>query len=161
MRLINSGVLVAVLAMAAPQPSTAQEHAVGAESEYLLVLNAKSVVTQDGTLTLIGSPAVTYFSNRPARTAGHMTLQSLVDQWDSIGYEADPPNAALATLGDRQGVTIVELRDVELDGDKLRFGYRVIEGDEPTGELGPASLFVDGAADIHPAEITSIGVIKK
>jgi hypothetical protein len=69
------------------------------------------------------------------------------------------PNAALATLG-RQGVTVVELRGVELDGDKLRFRYRVIEGDEPTGDLGPASLFVD-IADIKPMEQTSIGVIKK
>src|SRR5688572_4451551 len=120
MRLIYAGVLAAALALAAPQPSAAQEHAAGEAFEYLLVLNAKSVVTQDGTLTVIGSPAVTYFSDRPVRTAGHMTLQSFVDQWDSFGFDADPPNAALATLGDRQGVTVVELRDVELDGDKLR-----------------------------------------
>lgn len=160
MRLINSAVLVAVLALAAPQPSTAQENAAGEASEYLLVLNAKSVVTQDGALTVIGSPAVTYFSDRPVRTAGHMTLQSFVDQWDSFGFDADPPNAALATLGDRQGVTVVELHHVELDGDKLRFGYRVIEGDEPSGDLGPASLFVD-VADIHPMEQSSLGPIKK
>jgi len=70
MRFINSVVLLAALALVAPQPSVAQENAVGGGAEYLLVLNAKSAVMQDGTLTLIGSPAVTYFSDRPARTAG-------------------------------------------------------------------------------------------
>jgi len=160
MRLICSAVLLAAISLGILQSATAQtaqEAVVGETPGFLLVLSARSVSAKDGTLTLVGSPAATYFSDRPARTAGHMTLQRFVDQWDTYGYEDDPPNAALATLGDSQVVTVVELLDVELDGDALRFGFRALEGDGPTGELGPASLFID---TVRPFKLSSIGVVK-
>jgi hypothetical protein len=55
------------------------------------------------------------------------------------------PNATVSVLS-RDGASVrdavVELRDPHLDGDKLTFDVRVLEGDL-AGADGPASVFVD------------------
>ncbi len=60
-------------------------------------------------------------------------------------FAQDAPNATVsAVTGDGASVrdAVVELRSPHLDGDRLTFDVRVLEGDL-TGADGPASVFVD------------------
>jgi hypothetical protein len=60
-------------------------------------------------------------------------------------FAKDPPNATVSVLS-KDGASVrdavVELRDPHLDGDRLTFDVRVLEGDL-MGADGPASVFVD------------------
>ena len=116
------------------------------EPEFLFVLSASSGSIEDGTLTLLGVPSVIYFSDRPARIAGHRSVEDFVATWDQgeDSFAVDPPNAVLSLL-DAEGVgdSVIELSSAELDGDALRFGFTVLEGNPPEGAIGPASLFMD------------------
>ena len=74
-----------------------------AQVELLFVQNAAAVVFENGTLTLKGvSPAVIFFSDRPQRVAGHVTLPRFLDAWDEgkESFAEDPPNAALSIVSD-------------------------------------------------------------
>ena len=42
---------------------------------------------------------VTAFSDRPARLTREQRLRSFVSSWSSLGFRADPPNAALSIAG--------------------------------------------------------------
>ncbi len=65
---------------------------------YLFVLSATSGSLKGDTLTLNGVPNVIYFSDRPARKAGHMSVSKFVEMWNkqSDSFKADPPNATLS-----------------------------------------------------------------
>ncbi len=70
------------------------------EPRYLFVLSATSGSLKGDTLTLNGVPNVIYFSDRPLRKAGHMSLSNFIEMWNkgSDSYKADPPNATLSVL---------------------------------------------------------------
>ncbi len=116
------------------------------EPTFQFVVSAPSGSVEGDTLTLDGVPSVLYFSDRPHRIAGHMTVDEFVQYWNegSDSFEAIPPNAALSVLV-MDGVenTVVELSAMELEDDALVFSIVVLEGDPATGAIGPASLFVD------------------
>jgi hypothetical protein len=119
----------------------------GDKTKILFVLSAASGSVEDGTLTLLGVHSVIYFSDRPARIAGHRSVEDFVAAWDegSDSFAADPPNATLSVLGaEAPEDVVIELTSAELDGDALRFGFTVLEGSPPEGAFGPASLFIDG-----------------
>jgi hypothetical protein len=90
-----------------------------------------------------------YFSDRPNRIAGHVTMAEYLQQWtpeagpDNLG--ADPPNATLSVYAPGQpdnSIAIVEISDPRVDGADLVYRYRLIEGVVPaTG--GATSLFID------------------
>jgi hypothetical protein len=112
----------------------------------LFVMNARSAGLQGQTLTLAGvSPTSIVFADRPVRAAGHLPTEALLDEWSSGDFAKDPPNATVSVLS-KDGATahdvVVELRSPHLEGDKLTFDVRVLEGD-PAGADGPASIFVD------------------
>ena len=114
-------------------------------------------------LTLTGvTPQVVWFSDRPARQSGHVSMAEFVESWEGYGFVKDPPNAALAVLGadDGQDTVVVELGSPEFDErqNMVRFPAEVL--DEATGNLshlasdldhsvqasfGTASLFIDAA----------------
>lgn len=48
---------------------------------YLFSLAAKSGSLDGNLLTLKGVPLVVYFSDRPNRIAGHITLEKFVEMW--------------------------------------------------------------------------------
>jgi hypothetical protein len=85
------------------------------------------------------------FADRPVRAAGHLPTEALLDEWTTGDFAKDAPNAAVSVLG-RDGVSahdvVVELRSPHLDGDRLTFDVRVLEGDL-AGADGPAAVFVD------------------
>src|SRR6516165_8537072 len=112
----------------------------------LIVMNARGASLQAQTLTLNGISANSIvFADRPVRAAGHLLTQHLLEEWSEGSFAKDPPNATVSVLS-KDGASVrdavVELRDPHLDGDKLTFDVRVLEGDL-TGADGPASVFVD------------------
>jgi hypothetical protein len=112
----------------------------------LFVMNARGASLQGRTLTLAGvSPNSIVFADRPVRAAGHLLTQHLLEEWTEGSFAKEPPNATVSVMS-KDGASIrdvvVELRDPHLDGDRLTFDVRVLEGDL-TGADGPASVLVD------------------
>ena len=78
-------------------------------SAYLFVFDGRDaeaapVPGEPGSFTLtvpitLGNELVTWFTDRPVRDAGHMTMASFVDLWKDAGddsFTADPPNVAMS-----------------------------------------------------------------
>jgi len=112
----------------------------------LIVMNARGASLQGQTLTLTGISANSIvFADRPVRAAGHLLTDHLLEEWSEGSFAKDPPNATVSVLS-KDGASVhdavVELRDPHLDGDRLTFDVRVLEGDL-AGADGPASVFVD------------------
>jgi hypothetical protein len=112
----------------------------------LFVMNAHGASLQGQTLTLAGvSPTSIVFADRPVRAAGHLPTEALLEEWNTGDFAKDAPNATVSVLS-KDGLSahdvVVELRTPHLDGDRLTFDVRVLEGDL-AGADGPAAVFVD------------------
>jgi hypothetical protein len=112
----------------------------------LFVMNARGASLQGQTLTLAGiSPTSIVFADRPVRAAGHLPTEALLEEWTTGDFAKDAPNATVSVLS-KDGLSahdvVVELRTPHLEGDRLTFDVRVLEGDL-AGADGPASVFVD------------------
>ena len=92
---------------------------------------------------------VLYFSDRPQRIAGHLTMPAYLDEWKAgegpDNFAADPPNATLSVYegGNRENsITVIEISKPVIDGKDMIYNYKVIEGSMPkTG--GTTALFID------------------
>ena len=132
---------------AAPSASAPSKSSVKVDMvPSLFVVNARSASLQGQTLTLAGvSPTSIVFADRPVRAAGHLPTEALLDEWTTGDFAKDPPNAKVSVLS-KDGLSahdvVVELRSPHLEGDRLTFDIRVLEGDL-AGADGPASVFVD------------------
>ena len=116
------------------------------EPQYLFTLASKSGTFEGDILTLKGIPLVVYFSDRPVRVAGHITLEKFAGMWDKgvNSFKADPPNAELAIYdkkGDKHAVLIISRPEIKED--TISFKVRLISGSIPKS-LGHSALFVDG-----------------
>jgi len=112
---------------------------------YLFVLSATSGSLKGDTLTLNGVPNVIYFSDRPARIAGHMSASKFVKLWDKgvNSFKADPPNATLSILEkDVSKNVVLELMSVKQKKGSVVFKVEVLEGMVPV-EFNTGDLFVD------------------
>jgi hypothetical protein len=112
----------------------------------LFVMNAHGASLQGQMLTLAGvSPTSIVFADRPVRAAGHLPTETLLEEWTVGDFAKDAPNATVSVLS-KDGLSahdvVVELRSPHLEGDRLTFDVRVLEGDL-AGADGPASVFVD------------------
>src|ERR1700746_1051782 len=112
----------------------------------LFVMNARGASLQGQTLTLAGvSPTSIVFADRPVRAAGHLPTEALLEEWTTGDFAKDAPNATVSVLG-KDGASardvVVELKSPRLEGDRLTFDVRVLEG-ELAGADGPAAIFVD------------------
>ena len=112
----------------------------------LFVMNAHGASLQGQTLTLAGvSPTSIVFADRPVRAAGHLPTEALLEEWTTGDFAKDAPNATVSVLS-KDGLSahdvVVELRTPHLEGDRLTFDVRVLEGDL-AGADGPAAVFVD------------------
>jgi hypothetical protein len=93
------------------------------------------------------SPTTLYFSDRPARIAGHYRNAEYLDFWrgGADSFLKDPPNATLSAFepGKDELVDVVmTLRNPRLRGDELTYDIKIIEGKLPQS-VGPVSLFID------------------
>ena len=127
-----------------------QRHVVNesAEPDFLLVLSGRSGSIEGNKLVLNGVPSVIYFSDRPARIAGHMTMNEFFDTWykGNDSFAIDPPNATLSLLshGEPSHVVLELVSVAPSDDDSISFGIRVLKGTPPSGVFGAATLFIDG-----------------
>jgi hypothetical protein len=125
-------------------PTTARPETVPS----LIVLNARGATLQGTTLTLLGTAAnAIIFADRPVRSAGHALTTDLLQEWGSgnESFGKDPPNATVSVLSKDASLTkdaVVVLTSPVLDGDKLTFNVKVLEGDL-AGADGPAAVFID------------------
>jgi len=112
---------------------------------YLFVISGSSGSLDGDILTLDGVPNVIYFSDRPARKAGHMSVVKFLDNWHkgAESFKSDPPNATLSIL-DKDGAknAVVELHSVDQKNGSLNVKIRVLQG-EIAKSFGPSSLFID------------------
>lgn len=147
--LLCTPVLASAQAPTAPASSTPPPGKASVKVDMvpsLIVMNARGASLQGQTLTLAGvSPNSIVFADRPVRSAGHLLTRHLLEEWTLVSFAKDPPNATVSVLS-KDGASVrdavVELRGPHLDGDRLTFSVRVLEGDL-AGADGPASVFVD------------------
>jgi len=156
MAVVSAGlVLAAAFAQAAepanqhvPLAKTIGKVSNAAPVPSLGVINADGATLADGKLTLTGvSHNVIVFADRPVRAAGHESTDMFISRWGDgkDSFKKDPPNATISILGgDKDGVAdaVVTISNPKLDGDKLTFDAKVLEGDLK-GVNGPAALFID------------------
>ncbi len=114
-------------------------------AQFLYVISATSGTYDGEMLTLIGVPSVVYFSDRPYRIAGHVSLEEFVELWDESAdsFETNPPNATLSVL-EKNGKDniVIELLNPVLTENGLSFQIEVINGEIPDS-FGSSALFVD------------------
>ncbi|MCH7519958.1 MAG: hypothetical protein IH964_13165 [Candidatus Dadabacteria bacterium] len=115
--------------------------------KFLYALSAKSGTFENGRLTLKDVPLVIYFSDRPARLSGMLSIEVFAQGWDkgSDSFRADPPNATLSILGkDGANNIVVELSnpDVKVKEGSISFKVRVLQGEMPKS-FGNSTLFLD------------------
>ena len=114
-------------------------------SGYLFVISGTSGSLDGDTLTLNGVPNVIYFSDRPARKAGHLSVAEFIEMWDKgdDSFKADPPNATLSVLKkDGAKNVVVELISVEQKSGSVVFKVAVLEGVLPQ-RFKTATVYVD------------------
>src|SRR5580704_532741 len=103
----------------------------------LFVMNAHGASLQGQTSIV--------FADRPVRAAGHLPTEALLEEWTTGDFAKDAPNATVSVLS-KDGLSahdvVVELRTPHLEGDRLTFDVRVLEGDL-AGADGPAAVFID------------------
>ena len=159
--------LVVVLALLAP--AAAAHAGVGQPPGDFFTLTAaggqlERVPGRSGVFNLtLRRPArdVTFFTDRPARRAGELTLGSFVRRWSRFGFRAVPPNAALvvANAPSDRDVLVVEFSRPRLSAGGRRVSFRAValrgnpggllrefrrRADRRVGSrFGRVSLFVD------------------
>jgi hypothetical protein len=118
--------------------------------QLMFVQTAESVKTDGKTLRLVNVGQQTlYFSDRPVRIAGHLTMPAYLSEWTPAAgadnFVGDPPNAVLSVYEPGQPdntVTVVEITHPVIDGKDLVYSYKLIEGTMPKGG-GATALFID------------------
>jgi len=115
--------------------------------KFLYTMSTKSGTYENGRLTLNDVPLVVYFSDRPARISGQLSIQVFEQGWRQgpDSFKADPPNATLSILSeDGNKNIVVELSepDVKVKEDTISFKVRVLDGDLPK-TFEHSTLFID------------------
>lgn len=145
--------MVAVALMAAAILLSAGLNPAGAAQDkvqLMFVQSAESFKADANTLRLINaSPQTIYFSDRPVRVAGHITMPAYLEEWTAAAgpnnFSSDPPNATLSVYEAGQEsntLTIVEISEPVVDGKDLVYHYKLIEGKVPSAG-GATALFID------------------
>ena len=105
-------------------------------TSFLFVQTAKGVKFEGDTMTLRGvAPSMVFFADRPDRAAGHVPTSHFVNMWSEgqDSFKADPPNANLSILGDKEGATniVVELMNPRMEGEDITYDIKVLDGNPP------------------------------
>ncbi|MCK5710109.1 MAG: hypothetical protein KAI07_06175 [Deltaproteobacteria bacterium] len=125
--------------------------------KFLYTMSAKSGTFENGRLTLKDVPLVVYFSDRPARISGQLSIQVFEQGWNKgqDSFKADPPNATLSILGkDGANNIVVELSgpDVKVKEGTISFKVSVLDGELPES-FGNSTLFVDFNFGPNPGDV--------
>ncbi len=122
-----------------------------AEKVQLMFVQTADDIKADGsTLRLVNVGKQTlYFSDRPARIAGHLTMPAYLEEWKAQAgpnnFASDPPNATLSVYeqGKTENVlTVLKISNPVVEGNDLIYSYKLIEGSMPKSG-GATALFID------------------
>jgi hypothetical protein len=90
-----------------------------------------------------------YFSDRPKRIAGNLTLPAYLDEWKAgegpDNFTSDPPNATLSVYepgSEENKLVVVEISHPVMEGKDLIYKYKLIDGEMPKAG-GASALFID------------------
>ena len=116
----------------------------------MFVQTADDLKTGGDTLRLVNVGQQTlYFSDRPVRVAGHLTMPAYMDEWKAgegpDNFSSDPPNATLSVYesGNHENtLAVVEISHPVIDGKDLVYHYKLISGTMPKAG-GATALFID------------------
>lgn len=124
-------------------PGAAQAADDAPKPEYLYVFDGRGakmtpVAGKPGTFDFTmpigaGDRVVTWFTDRPVRDAGHMSMKTFVEWWASDepdSFKVDPPNVAISS-GRRTMIATMSdasLRTSKTGGDELRATMTMIPG---------------------------------
>jgi hypothetical protein len=122
----------------------------GEKVQLMFVQTSEDLKSDDTTFRLVNANQQTlYFSDRPVRKAGHLTMPAYMDEWKAgagpDNFASDPPNATLSVYapGSHENtLTVVKISKPVIDGKDLVYTYKVIEGAMPKSG-GATALFID------------------
>ncbi len=120
--------------------------------EFMFVQLAEDFQADTASSTLrLGdvSNQVVYFSDRPNRIAGHLTMKQYLAEWTAAAGEdnlsADNPNATLSVYeagNPNNSIAILEIGNPHLDGADIVYSYKLLDGSIPASG-GATALFID------------------
>jgi hypothetical protein len=139
--------LTASLSFAA---ETEQTKAEKEKIQLMFVQTAEDLKADDQTLRLVDVGQQTlYFSDRPVRLAGHLSMPAYMDEWKAgagpDNFANDPPNATLSVYEGGKAentLAVVEISHPVMEGKDLVYKYKLIEGAMPKSG-GATALFID------------------
>src|SRR5439155_10841178 len=138
--------LTGALMLVGPPLARADESKV----QLMFVQTADDLKADGNTLRLVNVGQQTlYFSDRPVRVAGHLTMPAYLDEWKAgegpDNFGSDPPNATLSVYesGSHENtLAVVKISHPAVDGKDLVYNYKLIEGTMPKAG-GATALFID------------------
>src|SRR5213596_3190906 len=104
--------------------------------QLMFVQTAEDLKADGNTFRLVnvGQQAL-YFSDRPVRIAGHLTMPAYLDEWKAgegpDNFSSDPPNATISVYepGSHENkMAVIEISHPVVDGKDLVYSYKVING---------------------------------
>ncbi len=104
------------------------------DSEIMFVIHAESIRFEGEQMTLIGiSENILYFSDRPERFAGNISVETLVKNWDKgeDSFAADNPNLVLSLeIDGKPRDFVLEVKEPNHTSNTLSFMIeKIIDGD--------------------------------
>jgi hypothetical protein len=131
---------------------TKQETASAQKVQLMFVQTSEDlkVNSEDKTLRLVNvNPQTLYFSDRPKRVAGNLTMPAYFDEWTAKAgpdnFKNDPPNATLSVYegsNKENTLAVIEISHPVMEGKDLIYKYKIIEGELPKSG-GATALFID------------------
>ena len=116
-------------------------------NNYMFVINFDTGSYKDGKLRLNGNGTsnVIYFTDRPDRESGHMSVKKFKSIWTKgiNSFKSDPPNATLSAIikgKDSNSIMIIS-NPVVIDS-SIEFDVKEIEG-IPPASFNTGGLFID------------------
>jgi len=144
--------LASALVLFGPSLARAEEKKKTDENkvQLMFVQTAEDLKADGNTLRLVnvGQQAL-YFSDRPVRIAGHLTMPAYLDEWKAgegpDNFSSDPPNATISVYesGNHENtLAVVKISHPVIEGKDMIYTYKLIEGTMPKSG-GATALFID------------------
>jgi len=148
--ILAAAALIAAVAPLTSGLSTAMAAETQNKPQLMFVQTADDLKADDKTLRLVNvSQQTLYFSDRPVRIAGHITMPAYLEEWTAAAgkdnFSNDPPNATLSVYepgGKDNALAVVEVSHPVVEGNDLVYSYKLIEGPMPKSG-GATALFID------------------
>jgi len=114
---------------------------------YMFVINFDTGSFEKGKLRLNGNGTsnVIYFTDRPERKSGHMSVIKFKSIWARgiNSFKSDPPNATLSVIvGGKDKNSVMVISNPEIYQNSIEFDVIKIDG-EPPSAFKTGGLFID------------------